>query len=112
MQRQRSGKPPTPQALPAKSGERREKRRETREETRGEQREKNKLDSFFFPFLKPKVINKGGKNKKNEEKNHFLFCLPLSVRQKNVGTKRRPQDVRFTELLIGGKKKIVRLLGK
>ena len=33
-------------------------------------------------------------------------CL-LSVRQKNVGTKRRPQDVRFTELLIKrGKKKI------
>ena len=32
-------------------------------------------------------------------------CL-LSVRlKKNVGTKRRPQDVRFTELLIGGKKK-------
>ena len=32
--------------------------------------------------------------------------------KKNVGTKRRPQDVRFTELLIGGKKKIVRLLEK
>ena len=34
----------------------------------------------------------------------FLFCQPLSVRQKNVGTKRQPQDVRFTEHLIGGKK--------
>ena len=41
----------------------------------------------------------------------FFACLYLSVR-KNVGTKRRPQDVRFTELLIGGKKKIVQLLGK
>ena len=34
----------------------------------------------------------------------FFACLYLSVK-KNVGTKRRPQDVRFTELLIGGKKK-------
>ena len=41
----------------------------------------------------------------------FFACLYLSVK-KNVGTKRRQQDVRFTELLIGGKKKIVRLLGK
>ena len=34
----------------------------------------------------------------------FFACLYLSVK-KNVGTKRRPQDVRFTELLIGGKEK-------
>ena len=33
-----------------------------------------------------------------------LPAFYLSV-LKNVGTKRRPQDVRFTELLIGGKKK-------
>ena len=34
---------------------------------------------------------------------HALPAFYLSVK-KNVGTKRRPQDVRFTELLIGGKK--------
>ena len=37
----------------------------------------------------------------------FFACLYLSVK-KNVGTKRRPQDVRFTELLIGGKEKIAK----
>ena len=36
-----------------------------------------------------------------------FFFLPAFIcpSKKNVGTKRRPQDVRFTELLIGGKKK-------
>ena len=34
-----------------------------------------------------------------------LPAFYLSVKKINVGTKRRPQDVRFTELLSGGMKK-------